>query len=118
MTKFAKFDRKNLKSLRNEMQELLEKYGVKSSLEFNVGNMSFTDSEVNIKVSAKIKGAKTMVDRILQMEADRLGLKMENKAGDKLVSYKTRAKLYAFIYESNGKMYKTDERGAIARFAA
>ena len=52
------------------------------------------------------------------MEVDRLGLKMVNFAGDKLVSYKTRAQKYSFVYESHGKLYKTDERGVKARFAA
>lgn len=118
MTKVTKFDKPTLRNLRNEMQALLDAYGVKTNLEILVGNMSYSDAEVNIKIQAKVKGAVSMTDRILQMEVKRLGLKMENKAGDKLVSYKTRAQKYAFVYESRGKMYKTDERGVVARFAA
>lgn len=115
MKNVTKFDRPTLKALRSEMQAVLDKFG--ANLEFEVGNMSFSDAEVQIKVSAKVKGATTMVDRILQMEADRLGLVMENKSGEKLVSYKTRAQKYAFVYSTpNGKMYKTDERGVKARF--
>jgi hypothetical protein len=119
MTKtIKKFDQPTLRNLRVEMQALLEAYGVETNLEITVGNMSFSDTEVNIKVQAKVKGAETLTDRILQMEVDRLGLKMENKAGDKLVEYKTRAQKYSFVYESRGKLYKTDERGIVARFKA
>jgi hypothetical protein len=119
MTKtIKKFDQPTLRNLRVEMQALLEAYGVETNLEITVGNMSFSEVEVNIKVQAKVKGAETLTDRILQMEVDRLGLKMENKAGDKLVEYKTRAQKYSFVYESRGKLYKTDERGIVARFKA
>jgi len=119
MTKtIKKFDQPTLRNLRVEMQALLEAYGVDTGLEITVGNMSFSEVEVNIKVQAKVKGAETLTDRILQMEVDRLGLKMENNAGDKLVEYKTRAQKYSFVYESRGKLYKTDERGIVARFKA
>ena len=119
MTKtIKKFDQPTLRNLRVEMQALLEAYGVDTGLEITVGNMSFSEVEVNIKIQAKVKGAETLTDRILQMEVDRLGLKMENKAGDKLVEYKTRAQKYSFVYESRGKLYKTDERGIVARFKA
>ena len=119
MTKtIKKFDQPTLRNLRVEMQALLEAYGVETNLEITVGNMSFSDTEVNIKVQAKVKGAVSRADRILQMEADRLGLKMKNDAGDKLVEYKTRAQKYSFVYESRGKLYKTDERGIVARFKA
>ena len=118
-TSITKFDRSTLRNLRDEMQALLESYGVQTNLEFSVGNMSFSEAEVNIKVAAKVKGATTQVDRILQMEADRLGLDMENAQGEKLVSYKTRARKTPFIWSSpDGKMYRTDERGIQARFSA
>lgn len=119
MAKVTKFDKPTLRNLRAEMEALLAKYGAKTYLDFEVGNMRFSDAEVTIKVAAKVKGATTMVDKLLQMEVSRLGLVMENKAGEKLVSYKTRAQKYNFVYSSpNGKMYKTDERGIKARFAA
>jgi hypothetical protein len=119
MTKtITKFDQPTLRNLRVEMQALLEAYGVETNLEITVGNMSFSDTEVNIKVQAKVKGAVSRADRILHMEVDRLGLRMVNVAGERLVEYKTRAQKYSFVYESRGKLYKTDERGVVARFAA
>lgn len=119
MAKFEKFQKSNLKALRREMQELLDKYGVDSNLEFEVGNMSFSDSEVNIKVSAKVKGAQTMADVMLITRAQVLGLSLEkNGYGEKLVGYNSRAYKMPFIYETkNGKRFKCDERSAKLRFA-
>lgn len=117
---FSKFDRTNLKALRAEMQAVLEKYGVASNLEIVVGNMSFSESEVQIKVSAKVKGAKTFSNVILESRAKALGLKMKNSAGDELVDYSTRSYKMPFVYRcgKTGKMFKCDERMAKLRFAA
>ena len=118
--KFSKFDKTNLKDLRAEMQALLSKYGVDSNLEIEVGNMKFSEAEVEIKVTAKVKGAKTFTDVILESRAAALGLKMKNKLGDELVEYNTRAYKMPFVYRNaaDGKLYKCDERMAKMRFAA
>ena len=67
--KISKFDKKNLQALRIEMQALLEKYGAQTNLEIKVGNMSFSDAEVNIKVKATVIGAETFDDAILKTTA-------------------------------------------------
>ena len=120
MTKFAQFDKANLKALRNEMQALLNKYGVAANLEFEVGNMSFSSAEVQIKVSAKVAGAKTITDVILESRVAALGLKMKNKMGDVLIEYNTRAPKMPFVYmnAADGKRYKCTEMMAKARFVA
>ena len=120
MTKIAKFDKNSLKALRAEMQNLLNKYGVDSNIEFNVGNMKFSESEVEIKVSAKIVGAKTFSNVILESRVAALGLIMKNSLGDELVDYNTKAYKMSFVYLNarDGKRYKCDERTAKLRFAA
>jgi len=120
MAKFAQFDKANLKALRNEMQALLNKYGADANVAFEVGNMSFSTAEVQIKVSAKVVGAKTMTDAILESRVAALGLKMKNKMGDELVEYNTRAPKMPFIYmnAADGKRYKCTEVMAKMRFAA
>jgi len=119
MTKFNKFDRKSLKNLRDEMDAVLAKYGASANLDITVGNMKFSDVEVTIKVEAKVKGAKTVSNEILESRANVLGLKMKNKAGDELVDYNTRAYKMPFVYKTaDGKRYKTDENGAMLRFGA
>lgn len=120
MTKFAKFDRKNLTALRAEMQALLNKYGVDSNLEIEVGNMKFSEAEVEIKVKAKVTGAKTLTNVILESRVAALGMKMTNKFGDQLVDYNTRAHKMPFVYinAADGKRYKCTEQMAKMRFAA
>ena len=118
--KFASFDKTNLNALRSEMQAVLEKYGASANLEIEVGNMRFSSAEVEIKLKAKVKGAKTFADTILQSRAASLGIKMKNKQGDVLVDYKTRNWKMPFVYQcgSTGKLFKCDERTVKMRFAA
>jgi len=117
MTKFTAFDRKNLLALRAEMEAVLSKYGFDSNLEFAVGSMKFSSAEVEVKVSAKIKGAKTLKDSVLEARIKALGLVME-KNGMKLVRYDTKKYKMPFIYEKGGKLFKTSEEHAKFLFAA
>lgn len=117
MTKFTAFDRKNLNALRAEMEAVLAKYGVDSNLEFTVGGMKFAESEVEIKVSAKIKGARTLKDSLLEARVKMLGLVME-KNGAKLIRYDSKKYKMPYIYEKGGKLFKTSEEHAKFLFAA
>lgn len=118
MTQFSKFDRSNLKALRDEMNALLSKYGVDANLDISVGNMKFSETEVEIKVTAKVKGAKTFTNVLLETRAAALGLSLVNKMGDQLVDYNPKAYKMPFIYvnAADGKRYKCDERLARMRF--
>jgi hypothetical protein len=118
MTKFTKFDRVTLNVLRNEMSALLNKYGIDSNIDITIGNMKFSESEVEIKVNAKVRGAKTFSNVILETRAAELGLRLKNKMGDQLVDYNARAHKMPFIYlnAADGKRYKCDERTAKIRF--
>lgn len=119
MTKFNKFDKKNLQALRDEMNAVLQKYGADANLDFEVGNMRFSDAEVEIKVKAKVSGAKTQSDAILETRAKALGIKIENKNGDRLIEYRSRNWKMPFIYESaNGRRFKCDEATAKIKFSA
>ena len=110
-TQFAQFDKTTLKALRAEMQEVLNKYAVSANLDVSVGNMSYS-------VGAKIKGAVTMTDRILEGEVTRYGLKMKNSAGDTITGYNTRAGKYPFQYTcgSTGNRYKCSTVQAKLKF--
>lgn len=120
MTKFSKFDKATLKALRSEIDEVLSKYGVKANLDIEVGNMRFSDAEVEIKVKAKVKGAVTITDRMLESVVKSLGItSMKNAKGDELVKYNSRSYKYPFVYKkaTDGKMYKCDQRMAKILFA-
>jgi hypothetical protein len=119
MTAYSQFNKQNLRSLRDEMNAVLAKYGMEANLQFEVGNMRFSETEVEVKVKAKIAGAKTLGDTLLQNRAASLGLKMSNARGERLIGYKPQNHKYPFIYETReGKRFKCDEMIAKARFAA
>ena len=117
MTQFNAFDRASLKALRSEMEAVLQKYGMGANLEFTVGAMKFSQSDVEIKVTAKVQGAKTFNDVVLESWVKALGLVME-KNGARLVRYDTKKFKFPFIYEKGGKMFKTTEYHARQMFAA
>lgn len=106
--KFTTFDKKNLRILREKMNEVLKEYGPEG-VEFEVGNIKFSATDCEIKVKAKIEGAQTFEDAILLSRVKALGLKMEGKFGEKLVSYNSRSYKYPFVYEKGGKRWKCNE---------
>lgn len=114
---FTKFDRANLKTLRADLQSVLDTYAAKHGLEFDIGGIRFSEAEANIKLTAKVKGATTRTDLNLQRMITAYNLVME-KNGRKLVRYDTRKPKYPFIYEENGKMFKTTADRAKLLFAA
>jgi len=120
MTKFANFDKVTLNALRAEMQEVMNKYAAAANLTIEVGSMKFSAAEVEIKVKAKINGAVTMTDRLLESAARNAGItNFKNAAGDQLVGYNSRSFKYPFVYLSarDGKRYKCDAYSAKLRFA-
>lgn len=117
--KIQSFDKVTLRALRSEMQAVLDKYGAQSNVAFEVGNMKFSEAEVDIKVSAKVKGATTRTDKMLQMYAEMAGItSFTNSRGDKLIGYKAANRKYPFVYQGvDGRRYKCDERQAKMLFA-
>ena len=107
---YSTFDKKTLGQLRKELNAVLEKFGADSNIELSVGNMKFSSTEVEIKVSAKIAGAKTSGDAILEARVESMGLRMTNARGDTLMDYKPRNWKMPFIYRNgqDGKSYKCD----------
>lgn len=112
--KYQNFDKANLRNLRNEMDAVLAKYGVSANLAFEVGNMKFSDAEVEIKVKATVKGAKTRTDTMLEMYAKMSGItNLTNAKGDRLIEFRTRSPKYPFVYEgADGRRYKCSETQA------
>jgi len=117
MTKFTSFDRTSLKALEADLRVVLDAYAAKSGLEFNFGGIRFSEAEATIKLTTKIKGATTRTDLNLQRMIESYNLVME-KNGRKLVRYDTRKPKFPFIYEENGKMFKTTADRAKYLFAA
>ncbi len=109
-----------LKTLRTEMQAALNKAGL--GFQFDVGNMRFTSTEVNIKVTGTVQSAdgavvKTAADRMFEAKVAALGLKMVGRKGEKLVEYKASRYKYPFGYVTvRGARYKQSEAQAKVMF--
>ena len=113
----SKFDRTSLNTLRSDLQAVLDAYATNHGLEFDIGGIRFSDAEATIKVVTKIKGAVTRTDLNLQRMAAAYNLVLQ-KNGRTLVRYDTRKPKYPFIYEENGKQFKTTAERAKYLFAA
>jgi hypothetical protein len=102
------------------MQAALNKAGL--GFEFEVGNMSFSPTTVNIKVAGTVKSAngtvvETPADRDFAEKIAALGLKMIGPKGEKLVEYKASRYKYPFGYVTvRGARYKQSELSAKAMF--
>jgi hypothetical protein len=115
-----KFNKANLTQLRAKMNALLKESGFEN-VEFNVGNIKFSENDCKITVEAKIAGKQTAAEKrgnaILQSIVASRGLQMKNAQGFELVDYMPRRWKMPFIYTMpNGKRYKCDETQAIALF--
>ena len=113
----SKFDRASLKTLQAELQTVLDAYAAKNNIEFAIGGIRFSEAEATIKLTAKVKGATTRADANLMLMIKALKL-VEEKNGRRLVRYDAKKYKFPFIYEENGKMFKTSEERARQLFAA
>lgn len=118
MKKPTQFDKASLKTLREEMQAVLDKFGDKTGLAIRVGNINYTMTEADIKIKVNIVGAQTRAS----LEVKKLGVLMgftddlSGTNGRRLIGYQSRNRKYPFIYELNGKQYKCTEAQAKAYF--
>ena len=110
MKKITSFDKSVCRALRIELDQVLAKYGAEIGIEFEVGSMSFLESAVNIKIAAKIIGAKTIkeekTDSGLTLASTLYNLTLEPRNGRQLVGYNKRANQYPFIMTQTGKRWK------------
>lgn len=106
--KYSSFDKKNLMTLRAELLKVLKEHGPEG-LEFTLGNIKFSSGDCTIQLNAKIEGAKTFNDTILETRCQALGLKMVNSRGWKLTGYKSANWKMPFIFERDGKSFKCSE---------
>jgi hypothetical protein len=111
-----------LKTLRIEMQAALNKAGI-TGFQLEVGNMSFTATDVNIKVKGVVKTAngkvaKTANDTMFEQRVKQLGLKMISGDGKyTLTGYKASRYKYPFTMKGpQGGNYKCSEFQAKSLF--
>lgn len=114
--KVTKFDKRSLKTLRNDLDVLLEAYGEKTGLTIHCGGMRYTDTDVKVSVLALIAGELTREQKAVALytpfehgeEVYVVGL------GTCIVeSYHTKRRKYPFLVKTEsgmGKLYKVAAR--------
>lgn len=109
-----KMTKQAAQQLRADLNELLANHNL--GFEFSVGNIRYSETEASIKLVAKVIGAKSETETLIELEANRLGLTLERVNGKQLVGYKPRNHKYPFIYELGGIRYKCSSTQAICNF--
>ena len=103
------FDKTNLKTVSQDLNAILSKYAKDNGIEISIGNISFNAGSFTTKMEAKVIGAKTKEDSVLEFMIATNGLTKTSKCGKTLVGYNTRGKAYPYIYEDGGKRFKCTE---------
>ena len=111
------FNKVNLKNVREDISAILSKYAKDNGIEIKIGNISFNAGSFTTKMEAKVIGAKTKEDSVLEFMMATKGLSKTSKCGKTLVGYNTRGKAYPFIFENAGKKYKCSEAQAKMYFS-
>ena len=98
----AEFTRKQLDTIRKQMQNALNMFADKTDITIEVGNCSYNGGEATFKVKCLLKGAKTREQEDLEFYAELHKLDLtavEKLMGEdmQLVGYKSRARKKPWI---------------------
>ena len=105
-----------LKTLRTAMQAALDAAGI-TDFELEVGSMSFSATEVNIKVKGKLTGVATPSDKMFETKVAQHGLSLTGHKGETLTAYNGNRPKYPFSYTTvRGANYKCTIEQAVAKF--
>ena len=115
-------DREICSDLRDELTTYLNKFG--ANLDFDVVGMTYGDHAANIKVTAKIKGKRTLKEQKMEsglqkmMKTHRLSRRSKDKTKE-LVAYDNRKYKYPFIYVdvNSGREYKAPLNTVVEEFS-
>ena len=111
--KIDRFDGKNLKLVRQRIQELLDEHGF-GGIDIRIRRISFTDGDAHITAVARIEGAPTRESMALERAAKRIGLDHERVVdGVRLIGFEPRRRKYPFLAaDETGARFKMTENAA------
>ena len=118
----SSFDKATCRTLRADLQKVLDTFATKNGITISVGNMSFTREAVAIKMEAKVAGGKGLRDQKLDQDLIRQamidGLSLDPINGKQLVGYNSRAYKMPYIWVdiATGKRFKTSRLSAKSQF--
>lgn len=118
------FTKEKIRSIRSEINALLQDLQQFEGLEINAGKCSFDQDVATFKLEVKIKGAKSQNQKALDLYADHYGLDVSKIAKEQgksfaLIGYNYKASKYPFELQdlATGKEYKISLEHAQSLFA-
>ena len=95
----SQFTRKQLDTIRKQMQNALNMFADKTDIQIEVGNCSYRGGEATFKVKVLMEGAKTREQQDLEFYAELHKLDLTLTMGEdmQLVGYKARARKKPWI---------------------
>lgn len=118
------FTKEKIRSIRSEINALLQDLQQFEGLEIHAGKCSFDQDVATFKLEVKIKGAKSQNQKALDLYADHYGLDVSKIAKEQgksftLIGYNYKASKYPFELQdlATGKEYKISLEHAKSLFA-
>lgn len=118
------FTKEKIRSIRSEINALLQDLQQFEGLEIHAGKCSFDQDVANFKLEVKIKGAKSQSQKALAICAEYFCLDVSKIGNDQgksfaLIGYNSKARKYPFEIQdlATGKEYKTSLKHAQSLFA-
>lgn len=119
-----KFTKEKIRSIRSEINSLLQGLQQFEGLEINAGNCTFDQDTATIKLEVKVKGAKSQSEKDLALYADHYGLDVSKIGNDQgksfsLIGYNSKARKYPFEMQdlATGQTYRSNLDLALRLFA-
>ena len=97
----TKFDRATVKALRTKLDAVLADTGIEG-VEFKIGNMRFSETAVDIKVTATTAGEAEVKTDLVESMAKLHGVASTSKDGFTLVDFHSKKPKYPFIATKPG----------------
>ena len=96
--KVERFDKPTLRFLRNELEETLKQLS-KHGLKIDVGSMSYSSHEVDVKLNVLIEGQKSRSQESLDLDLTKI-VNHDGKAYS-IVDYRPKASVWEFVVQDN-----------------
>lgn len=119
-----KFTQEKIRSIRSEINSLLQDLQQFEGLEIHAGKCSFDQDVATFKLEVKVKGAKSQSQKALDLYADHYGLDVSKIGNDQgksfaLIGYNSKARKYPFEMQdlATGQTYRSNLDLALRLFA-
>lgn len=109
-----RFDKQSLQRLRAQLNVALADIGERNDIVLTIGNIRFSAGQFRVQLEGRTENDYDKIFDIAKVWG--LDAKKIGPSGERLVDYNTRGKRYPWIFERQGKRFKTSHAGAMMMF--